>query len=73
MTFKKSNIYCREAFTDADNFGISFPLDLDVKVVLFPNKHNDNEICKDNDNYRDNFSMVMHITQVIIEIIICQN
>ena len=23
----------KEAFTDADNFGISFPLDLDVKVV----------------------------------------
>ena len=23
----------REAFTDADNFGISFPLDLDVKVI----------------------------------------
>jgi len=22
----------KEAFTDADNFGISFPLDLDVKV-----------------------------------------
>ncbi len=27
----------REAFTDADNFGISFPMDLDVKIkaVLF--------------------------------------
>ena len=27
----------REAFTDADNFGIKFPLDLDVKIkaVLF--------------------------------------
>ena len=24
----------REAFTDADNFGISFPLDLDVKVNI---------------------------------------
>jgi len=22
----------REAFTDADNFGISFPMDLDVKI-----------------------------------------
>ena len=24
----------KEAFTDADNFGINFPLDLDVKVIV---------------------------------------
>jgi len=24
--------FAKEAFTDADNFGITFPLDLDVKV-----------------------------------------
>lgn len=24
--------YIQEAFTDADNFGIKFPLDLDVKI-----------------------------------------
>lgn len=24
--------YLQEAFTDADNFGIKFPLDLDVKI-----------------------------------------
>lgn len=24
--------YVQEAFTDADNFGIKFPLDLDVKI-----------------------------------------
>ena len=26
----------KEAFTDADNFGINFPIDLDVKVSFMP-------------------------------------
>lgn len=29
---KKWSGFAREAFTDADNFGISFPMDLDVKM-----------------------------------------
>jgi len=32
MITKQWTGFAKEAFTDADNFGISFPLDLDVKV-----------------------------------------
>ena len=32
MITKQWTGFGKEAFTDADNFGISFPLDLDVKV-----------------------------------------
>jgi len=32
MITKQWSGFAKEAFTDADNFGISFPLDLDVKV-----------------------------------------
>ena len=34
-----TNACSREMFTDADNFGISFPLDLDVKVTVCPDPH----------------------------------
>ena len=40
MITKQWTGFAKEAFTDSDNFGISFPLDLDVKVafmVNFPN------------------------------------
>ena len=33
MITKQWSGFGKEAFTDADNFGISFPLDLDVKVL----------------------------------------
>lgn len=32
MIAKQWSGCCKEAFTDADNFSISFPLDLDVKA-----------------------------------------
>ena len=37
MITKQWTGFAKEAFTDADNFGISFPLDLDVKVIFMIN------------------------------------